>query len=94
MPSLADCDIGCSLASDMSPLTTCLPRRTVPRWQLQEATPARTLRQGSYKQQLRQREEANLELVRGGGGGTGRAVELELGRGLLGSAAHWSRADV
>ncbi len=39
-------------------------RRTIPRWQLQQGIPARELRQGAYKQQLRDHEEAELELVR------------------------------
>lgn len=38
--------------------------RTIPRWQLQQGIPARELRQGAYKQQLRDHEEAELELVR------------------------------
>lgn len=37
-----------------------------PRWQLQQGIPARFLRQGAYKQQLRHSEEAELELVRRG----------------------------
>lgn len=38
--------------------------RTLPRWQLQDMVPSEQLRQGAYKMQLRQREEAELELVR------------------------------
>lgn len=38
--------------------------RMTPRWQLQQATPARLLRRGATKQQLRHWEEAELELVR------------------------------
>lgn len=39
--------------------------RSLPRWQVQELTPGHTIRQGAYKMQLREREEAELELVRG-----------------------------
>jgi hypothetical protein len=37
--------------------------RTIPRWQARELVPGDKLRPGAYKQQLRQREEAQLELV-------------------------------
>lgn len=39
------------------------PGRSLPRWQVQELTPGHTIRQGAYKMQLREREEAELELV-------------------------------
>ncbi|PRW61320.1 fatty-acid-binding 1 [Chlorella sorokiniana] len=42
--------------------------RMMPRWQLQQGIPARELRQGAYKQQLRDHEEAELELDRFGQG--------------------------
>ncbi|EFN51445.1 expressed protein [Chlorella variabilis] len=42
--------------------------RTLPRWQLQDMVPSEQLRQGAYKMQLRQREEAELELDRIGHG--------------------------
>ena len=40
------------------------PRSSLPRWQVQDLTPGSQIRQGAYKQQLREREEADLELVR------------------------------
>lgn len=42
--------------------------RSLPRWQVQELTPGHTIRQGAYKMQLREREEAELELDRFGYG--------------------------
>ncbi|PSC74761.1 fatty-acid-binding 1 [Micractinium conductrix] len=42
--------------------------RSVPRWVAQELTPGHTIRQGALKMQLRQREEAQLELDRFGRG--------------------------
>ncbi|KAL4452610.1 hypothetical protein ABPG75_008272 [Micractinium tetrahymenae] len=42
--------------------------RSLPRWQVQELTPGHTIRQGAYKMQLREREEAELDLDRFGHG--------------------------
>lgn len=55
-------NLGCFLP-DPAP-SCCARRRTTPRWQLQQGIPARELRQGAFKQQLRDHEEAELELVR------------------------------
>lgn len=58
--------------------------RTIPRWQLQQGIPARELRQGAYKQQLRDHEEAELELVSAQGGPC--AVAADAGERHLGGA--------
>ena len=64
-----------------TPAPSC-PCSSLPRWQVQDLTPGSQIRQGAYKQQLREREEADLELV--------RELKQQALAGLLALPRHWS----